>query len=86
MSARRCGPAGQLLFLEHMRDEDPRIAKKQDDPPFLYSWMGCHPNRATLDAITGSKLSVVAVRRGVVPKASVIARPMVLGRATRSAG
>jgi hypothetical protein len=28
-------PAGQLLFLEHVRDEDPRIAKKQDIPPFL---------------------------------------------------
>jgi hypothetical protein len=27
--------AGQLLFLEHVRDEDPRIAKKQDIPPFL---------------------------------------------------
>ena len=37
MSARRCGPAGQPLFLEHVRDEDPRIAKKQDIPPFLYS-------------------------------------------------
>ena len=48
--------------------------------------MRCHPNRATLDAITGSKLSVVAVRRGVVPKASVIERLMVLGRVTRSAG
>ena len=84
--ARVLRPASQLLFLEHVRDEDPRIAKKQDDPPFLYSWMGCHPNRATLDAITGSKLSVVAVRRGAVPNAPVIERPMVLGRATRSAG
>ena len=63
-------PAGQLLFLEHVRDEDPRIAKKQDNPPFLYSWLGCHPNRATLDAITRSKLSVVAVRRGAVPNAA----------------
>ena len=41
--------------------------------------MGCHPNRATLDAITRSKLSVVAVRRGAVPKAPVIERPMVVG-------
>jgi hypothetical protein len=23
--------------------------------PFRYSWMGCHPNRATLEAITRSK-------------------------------
>jgi len=79
-------PADQLLFLEHVRDEDPRIAKKQDNPPFLYSWLGCHPNRATLDAITRSKLSVVAVRRGAVPNAPVIERPMAVGRATPSAG
>jgi len=39
-----------------------------------------------LDAITASKLSVVGVRRGAVPKASVIEPPMVVGRATRSAG
>ena len=85
MRSRVLRPAGQLLFLEHVRDEDPRIAKKQDDPPFLYSWMGCHPNRATLDAITRSKLSVVAVRRGAVPNAPVIEPPMVLARATRGA-
>ena len=38
------------------------------------------------DAITHSKLSVVAVRRGAVPKAPVIERPMVVGRAAPSAG
>jgi hypothetical protein len=54
--------------------------------PFRYSWMGCHPNRATLDAITRSKLSVLAVHRGAVPKAPVIERPMVVGRAAPSAG
>ena len=85
MRSRAC--CGQpVLFLEHVRDEDPGIAKKQDIPPFLYSWLGCHPNRATLDAITRSKLSVVAVRRGAVPNAPVIERPMAVGRATPSAG
>ena len=83
--ARVLRPGGQLLFLEHVRDEDPKIAKKQNNPPFLYSWMGCHPNRATLDAITRSKLSLVAVSRGEIPKAPVIERPMVVGRATLSA-
>ena len=83
--ARVLRPGGQLLFLEHVRDQDPKIAKKQDNAPFLYSWMGCHPNRATLDAITRSKLLVAAVRRGEVPKAPAIERPMVVGRATLSA-
>ena len=86
MSARRCRPAGQLLFLEHVRDEDPRIAKKQDNPavPLLLDGVPSEPSHPGRDY--GSKLSVVAVRRGAVPKASVIERPMVLGRATRSAG
>ena len=57
-------PGSQLLSLEHVRDTDPQIAYKQDHAPSLYSWIGCHPDRITLDAITSSALSVISVRRG----------------------
>jgi hypothetical protein len=56
-------PAGQLLFLEHVRDEDPRIAKKQDIPPFLYSWLGCHSKPSH----PGRDHAFEAVRRGRSP-------------------
>ena len=43
--------------------------------------MGCHPNRATLDAIAASPLLVEDVRHGEVPKAPRIERPMIAGTA-----
>jgi hypothetical protein len=45
-------------------------------PPFAYSWIGCHPNRTTLDTITRSKLTITDARRGQVSKAPAIERPM----------
>jgi len=51
MSARRCRPAGQLLFLEHVRDEDPRIAKEQDNPavPLLLDEVPSEPSHPGRD-------------------------------------
>jgi len=72
-------PGGQLLFAEHVRSADPAVAAKQDHPSFLYKLMGCHPNRATLDAITASPLRVEQVRHGEVPKAPKVERPMITG-------
>jgi SAM-dependent methyltransferase len=83
--ARVLRPGGRLLFLEHVRDTDARVAHKQDHPPFLYSWMGCHPNRDTLSAINAAPFEVTSVRHGEVPKAPRIERPMIIGAATRTA-
>ena len=81
--ARVLRPGGQLLFLEHVRDTDPKIARKQDHPVFLYSWIGCHPNRDTLTAISRAPFEVTTVRHGEVPKAPRVERPMIVGTATR---
>jgi len=73
------------LFLEHVRDTDPQIARKQDHPGVLYSLMGCHPNRDTLTAISRASFDVTTVRHGEVPKAPRVERPMIVGAAARSA-
>ena len=83
--ARVLRPGGRLLFLEHVRDTDPKIARKQDHPVFLYSWIGCHPNRDTLTAISRARFEVTTVRRGEVPKAPRVERPMIVGTAARYA-
>ena len=83
--ARVLRPGGRLLFLEHVRDTDPKIARKQDHPVFLYSWIGCHPNRDTLTAISRAPFEVTTVRHGEVPNAPRVERPMIVGTAARSA-
>jgi len=83
--ARVLRPGGRLLFLEHVRGTDPKIARKQDHPVFLYSWIGCHPNRDTLTAIGRAPFEVTAVRHGEVPKAPRVERPMIVGTAARCA-
>lgn len=78
-------PGGRLLFLEHVRSEDPGVARRQDllERPWRFIGHGCHPNRDTLAAIGASALEVVEVERGRVPKAPSFVRPMVVGAARR---
>jgi ubiquinone/menaquinone biosynthesis C-methylase UbiE len=83
--ARVLRPNGRLLFLEHVRAGDPRVAKRQDRIRPLYNLVGCNPNRETLRAIEASALRVESVRHGEVPKAPKVERPMIVGTARRSA-
>jgi ubiquinone/menaquinone biosynthesis C-methylase UbiE len=81
--ARVLKPNGRLLFLEHVRSDDPKVAKWQDRVRPLYNLFDCNPNRATLAAIEASPLEVESVRHGEVPKAPKVERPMIVGTARR---
>jgi ubiquinone/menaquinone biosynthesis C-methylase UbiE len=81
--ARVLKPDGRLLFIEHVRSDDPKVAKRQDRIRPLYNLVGCNPNRDTLAAIEASPLRVESVEHGEVPKAPKVERPMIVGTARR---
>jgi ubiquinone/menaquinone biosynthesis C-methylase UbiE len=76
-------PGGRLLFLEHVRSDEPKTARWQDRLERPWGWFGrgCHPNRDTLATIEASGLEVAEVERGRIPKAPPIVRLLIVGEA-----
>ncbi|HEV2061433.1 MAG TPA: class I SAM-dependent methyltransferase [Solirubrobacteraceae bacterium] len=76
-------PDGQLLFLEHVRSDDEKVAKWQDRllRPWRFVGHGCHPNRDTAAALRrgGFELDLETWR---MPKAPPIVRPVIEGSAS----
>jgi ubiquinone/menaquinone biosynthesis C-methylase UbiE len=83
-AGRALRPGGKLLFLEHVRSEDPGLARWQDrlELPWRLFGDGCHCNRDTVATIEASPLAVEQVDRGRLPKAPPIVRPLAWGSAT----
>jgi ubiquinone/menaquinone biosynthesis C-methylase UbiE len=79
-------PGGQLVFLEHVRSDNPKLARWQDRLHGVQVRVGhgCHPNRATLDTIQHAGLTVTSLERDELRKAPPIVRPLVLGVAEKS--
>ena len=80
-------PGGQLLFAEHVRAGDPKLATWQDrlERPWRILVDGCHPNRDTLAAIERAGFQVEDVERGELPMVPRLVRPYVAGRARKPA-
>jgi SAM-dependent methyltransferase len=78
-------PGGTLRFYEHVRAEDPRLARWQDRLERPWGWLvgGCHPNRDTVAAITAAGLRLVQLDRFDLQAMPPPARPHVLGVAER---
>ena len=57
-------PGGRLLFVEHVRAEDPGLARWQDrlEKPWRFLGDGCHCNRDTVATIEASPLDGRASR------------------------
>jgi ubiquinone/menaquinone biosynthesis C-methylase UbiE len=83
--ARILRPGGRMLFLEHVRSEDARLARWQDrlEKPWRFIGDGCHCNRDTVATIVASQLTLEDVEQGRLPKAPPITRPLVQGSAIR---
>jgi len=82
-AARVLRPGGRLIFLEHVRSQDPAAARWQDrlETPWRLFGNGCHCNRDTVAAIEASPLTLERVERGRVPKAVKIVKPLASGSA-----
>ena len=76
-------PGGRLLFLEHVRSQDPGLARWQDrlDPLWRRFGHGCRCNRDTAGLLAAAGLPPQRLERGTLPKAAPIVRPTIEGRA-----
>jgi ubiquinone/menaquinone biosynthesis C-methylase UbiE len=76
-------PAGRLLFIEHVRTEEPRLAAWQDRLNGLNRIVahGCNCNRSTLNAIRAAGFTVTSLEQGNLAKAPPFVRPLIVGTA-----
>lgn len=85
--ARVLKPGGRLLFIEHVRSEEPGLARWQDrlERPWRFLGDGCHCNRDTVATIAASPLTLGEVEHDKLPKAVPIVEPLVRGSAVLAA-
>ncbi|HEX4521095.1 MAG TPA: class I SAM-dependent methyltransferase [Gaiellaceae bacterium] len=76
-------PGGRLIFIEHVRSDDPRLARRQDRMnPLNRLVVCCDCNRATLDTIRSGGFEVTELEQTELPKAPPFIRPLIIGTAT----
>ena len=73
---------GRLLFLEHVRSDDPGLARFQDRMNWLNRVVvGCDCNRPTLSSIEAAGFTVSKLQHSTMPKAPKFVRPLIVGSA-----
>jgi SAM-dependent methyltransferase len=78
-------PGGTLRFYQHVRADDPRLARWQDRLERPWGWLagGCHPNRDVVAAIAAAGFRVLELDRFDFQIMPPLVRPHVLGVAQR---
>ena len=78
-------PGGTLRFYQHVRAEDPGLARWQDRLERPWGWLagGCHPNRDVVAAIAAAGFRVLELDRFDFQIMPPLVRPHVLGVAER---
>lgn len=79
-------PGGQLLFIEHVRSDEPRLAKWQDRLNGLNRIVahGCNCNRSTHDLIIQAGFTMRSLEKGQLDKAPPFVRPLITGAAIKT--
>ncbi len=79
-------PGGRLLFLEHVRSDDPARARLQDRMNWLNRLVVmCDCNRPTLATIERAGFTVTALEHTALPKAPAFVSPAIVGAAVKPA-
>ncbi|HEY2372647.1 MAG TPA: class I SAM-dependent methyltransferase [Gaiellaceae bacterium] len=76
-------PGGQFMFIEHVRSQEPKVARMQDRMNGVNRFVvRCDCNRATLETIEAEGFEVTKLERTELPKSPPFARPLIVGVAT----
>ena len=79
-------PGGRLIFIEHVRSDDPQTAKMQDRMnPLNRFVVCCDCNRPTLDTVRSAGFAVTELEQTELPKSPPFGRPLIIGTATAPA-
>ncbi|TML69463.1 MAG: methyltransferase domain-containing protein [Actinobacteria bacterium] len=73
-------PEGRLLFLEHVRSEEPKVARMQDRMNGISRFVGgCDCNRPTLNSIRAAGFDVIEIEHTEMKKVPPFVRPLIVG-------
>ena len=79
-------PGGRLLFIEHVRSDDPSTARLQDRMNWLNRLVVCCDcNRPTLGSVQEAGFTITQVEHTALPKAPKFVSPTIVGSATAPA-